>query len=126
MPSETSLQFCRACAALVNGRKDFSLHILENNELVAELRSEIEIFLRDFPKSNEGHLINARLQVSIGEADKALAALKKMGKKNARLYFELQRSYREEGDLDALEKGRAFLEAQQNISIGDRDTGVSG
>ncbi|MBT8446017.1 MAG: tryptophan--tRNA ligase [Gammaproteobacteria bacterium] len=56
-----------------------------------------------------------------GFEEKAEAAARKMGKKNSRLYFELQRSYREEGDLEALEKGRAFLEAQQNISIGDRE-----
>ena len=56
-----------------------------------------------------------------GFEEKAEAAARKMGKKNAKLYFSLQRSYREEGDLEALEKGRAFLEAQQNISIGDRE-----
>ncbi|MEM6998698.1 MAG: tryptophan--tRNA ligase [Pseudomonadota bacterium] len=53
--------------------------------------------------------------------DKVEAALKKMGKKNARLYNNLRRDYQEQGDTQALEKARALLESQQNISIGDRE-----
>ncbi|MCZ6803375.1 MAG: tryptophan--tRNA ligase [Proteobacteria bacterium] len=53
--------------------------------------------------------------------EKVETAIKKMGKKNARLYHELRRSYQEQGDAQALEKARALLEAQQNISIGDRE-----
>ena len=53
--------------------------------------------------------------------EKVKAAAKKMGKKNARLYYDLRRSYQEQGDATALEKARALLEAQQNISIGDRE-----
>ena len=49
------------------------------------------------------------------------AALKKMGKKNARLYHRLRRDYQEKGEAPALEKARALLEGQQNISIGDRE-----
>ncbi len=48
-------------------------------------------------------------------------AIKKMGKKNAALYHELRRSYQEQGEGQALEKARALLESQQNISIGDRE-----
>jgi tryptophanyl-tRNA synthetase len=44
-----------------------------------------------------------------------------MGKKNARLYFELRRAYQEQGDHESLEKARALLESQQNISVGDRE-----
>jgi len=53
--------------------------------------------------------------------EKVEAAIKKMGKKNARLYHELRRNYQEQGDAQALEKARALLESQQNISIGDRE-----
>jgi tryptophanyl-tRNA synthetase len=53
--------------------------------------------------------------------EKVEAAIKKMGKKNARLYHELRRNYQEQGDAQALEKARALLSAQQNISIGDRE-----
>lgn len=53
--------------------------------------------------------------------EKVEAAIKKMGKKNARLYYDLRRSYQEQGESDALEKARALLESQQNISIGDRE-----
>ncbi len=53
--------------------------------------------------------------------EKVEAAIKKMGKKNARLYYDLRRSYQEQGEADALEKARALLESQQNISIGDRE-----
>ncbi|MEM7466485.1 MAG: tryptophan--tRNA ligase [Pseudomonadota bacterium] len=56
-----------------------------------------------------------------GFEEKAEAAIKKMGKRNAKLYAELRKSYQEEGDAEALEKGHAFLEAQQNISLGDRE-----
>lgn len=56
-----------------------------------------------------------------GFEEKAEAAAKKMGKRNAKLYFEIQRSFQEGGDVEALEKGRAFLESQQNIPIGDRE-----
>ncbi len=56
-----------------------------------------------------------------GFEEKATAAANKMGKRNAKLYFDLRRRYQEEGDAEALDKGRAFLEAQQNISLGDRE-----
>ncbi len=53
--------------------------------------------------------------------DKVEAALKKMGKKNARLYNEMRKNYQEQGDAQSLEKARALLDSQQNISIGDRE-----
>lgn len=56
-----------------------------------------------------------------GFEEKAEAAARKMGKRNAKLYFEIRRSYQEDGDAEALEKGRAFLESQQNVSLGDRE-----
>lgn len=56
-----------------------------------------------------------------GFEEKAEAAAKKLGKKNNRLYRELRRSYQEQGDTQALDKARALIEAQQNISIGDRE-----
>jgi tryptophanyl-tRNA synthetase len=56
-----------------------------------------------------------------GYEEKAEAAIKKMGKKNARLYRSLMKSYQEQGDQPALEKARALLEDQQNISLGDRE-----
>jgi tryptophanyl-tRNA synthetase len=56
-----------------------------------------------------------------GFEEKAEAAAHKMGKRNAKLYFEIRKRYQEEGDGEALERGRAFLEAQQNISLGDRE-----
>jgi tryptophanyl-tRNA synthetase len=51
----------------------------------------------------------------------AEAAVKKMGKKAGRLYSELRKSYQTAGDVDALEKARALLAEQQNLSIGDRE-----
>lgn len=53
--------------------------------------------------------------------EKVEAAVKKMGKKNARLYHNLRKDYQEQGDTQALEKARALLGSQQNISIGDRE-----
>lgn len=56
-----------------------------------------------------------------GFEEKAENAAKKMGKKNNRFYHELRRNYQEQGDALALEKARALIESQQNISIGDRE-----
>ncbi|MEX0386428.1 tryptophan--tRNA ligase [Spiribacter onubensis] len=55
-----------------------------------------------------------------GFADKAEAAVGKMGKKQARLYRELRRRYQESGDAEALGEAQALLEAQQNLTIADR------
>jgi tryptophanyl-tRNA synthetase len=56
-----------------------------------------------------------------GFEDKAQAAIRKLGRRNAALYEELRKRYQEEGDPEALERGHAFLDAQQNISLGDRE-----
>ncbi|MEE8233663.1 MAG: tryptophan--tRNA ligase [Gammaproteobacteria bacterium] len=56
-----------------------------------------------------------------GFEEKAEAAARKMGKKNNRLYQDLRKNYQEQGDAQALEKARALIEVQQNISIGDRE-----
>lgn len=54
-----------------------------------------------------------------GFEEKAEAAARKMGKKNARLYAQLRKRYQEQGDQEALDVARALLENQQNISISD-------
>ncbi|MSR14520.1 MAG: tryptophan--tRNA ligase [Gammaproteobacteria bacterium] len=56
-----------------------------------------------------------------GFEEKAEAAVAKMGKRNSKLYHDLRRRYQEEGDFEALDRARAFLEAQQNIALGDRE-----
>ncbi len=56
-----------------------------------------------------------------GFEQRAEAAVRKMGKKNARLYQDLRKRYQEQGDEEALEKARALLERQQNLSIGDQE-----
>jgi len=56
-----------------------------------------------------------------GFEEKAEAAIRKMGKKNARLYKELRRKYQEQGDEEALATARALLENQQNITLGDKE-----
>ena len=53
--------------------------------------------------------------------EKAEQAIKKMGKKNAKLYKKYRRAYQEQGDDEALAAARALLESQQNIGIADRD-----
>jgi len=53
--------------------------------------------------------------------ERAEAAAKKMGKKNAKLYHDLRKRYTEQGDHAALATGRALLEAQQNITLADRE-----
>ncbi len=56
-----------------------------------------------------------------GFEEQAEAAIKKMSKKAARLYGDLRREYLEKGDAEALERARALLSEQQNLSIGDRE-----
>ena len=52
---------------------------------------------------------------------RAEEAIKKMGKKNAKLYRELRTAYMEHGDREALETARALLERQKNIALGDKE-----
>lgn len=56
-----------------------------------------------------------------GFEEKAEAAVKKMGKKNGKLYNELRKNYQEKGDAEALSKGKALLDTQQNITLGDKE-----
>ena len=56
-----------------------------------------------------------------GFKEHAEAAIKKMGKKAARLYVNLRREFVERGDAEALERARALLAEQQNLSIGDAE-----
>ena len=49
------------------------------------------------------------------------AAVRKMGKKQARVYRDNKRKYQEQGDENALETARALVRDQQNITIGDRE-----
>lgn len=52
---------------------------------------------------------------------KAEEAIKKMGKKNAKMFNKLRTAYQEAGDQEALSVARALLEAQQNITVGDKE-----
>lgn len=52
---------------------------------------------------------------------KAMAAIKKLGSKKAKLYEELRARHEEQGDDAALEAGRALLNEQQNLSLGDQE-----
>tara|TARA_B100000609_G_C17014356_1_gene330339 strand:- start:3 stop:635 length:633 start_codon:yes stop_codon:yes gene_type:complete len=56
-----------------------------------------------------------------GFEEQAEAAIKLMGKKAAKLYRDLRRSFLEKGDSEALLKARALLEEQQNLPIGDQE-----
>ena len=48
-------------------------------------------------------------------------AITKMGKKNAKIYQRLKKSFQEAGNEEALDTAKALLEAQQNISLGDKE-----
>jgi len=56
-----------------------------------------------------------------GFEDKAKVAVKKLGSKKSRLYNELRTRYQEQGDEEALQAGRALLNGQQNLSMGDKE-----
>jgi len=53
--------------------------------------------------------------------EKAEKAIKKMGKKSAKLFRNYRKAYQEKGDDEALAAARALLQAQQNIGMVDRD-----
>ncbi len=56
-----------------------------------------------------------------GFEDKVEQAIKKMGKKNAKLYKELRRKFQEQGDIEALSTAQALLDGQQNIKLSDKE-----
>jgi tryptophanyl-tRNA synthetase len=56
-----------------------------------------------------------------GFEEQAESAVGKMGKKAAKMYRDLRRRYQEQGDAEALERARALLAEQSNLSIGDRE-----
>lgn len=56
-----------------------------------------------------------------GFEEKAEEAKRKMGKKNAKLFDRLRRSYQEQGDQEALQVAHALLEGQANITLADRE-----
>lgn len=56
-----------------------------------------------------------------GYEEAAEAAIKKMGKKNAKLYRQLLKRYQEQGDHEAIDVARALLAEQQNLAISDQE-----
>jgi tryptophanyl-tRNA synthetase len=56
-----------------------------------------------------------------GYEERAKEAIKKLGKKSSAMYRQLRTAYLEKGDQEALEKARALLERQKNITIGDKE-----
>ncbi len=53
--------------------------------------------------------------------EQAEQAIRKLGKKNGKKYRSYHRAYQEQGDKEAILKGKAFLASQQNISVADRE-----
>jgi tryptophanyl-tRNA synthetase len=56
-----------------------------------------------------------------GFEDAAEAAIRKMGKKTARLFRELLKRYQEQGDHEAVPVAQALLAEQQNLALKDRE-----
>ncbi|PHS19106.1 MAG: tryptophan--tRNA ligase [Kangiella sp.] len=56
-----------------------------------------------------------------GFEKKAEDAIKKLGKKNAKLYNNLRRDYVQEGNEDALAQAHAMVESHSSISLGDKE-----
>ena len=56
-----------------------------------------------------------------GFEEKAAAAIKKLGKKNAKLYNSLRRDFVQDGNEASLEKAQALVEGHASISIGDKE-----
>ena len=56
-----------------------------------------------------------------GFEEKAMAAVKKLGSKRAKLYLELRTAYHQEGESDALEQAKAMLDDAGSLSNIDRE-----
>lgn len=56
-----------------------------------------------------------------GFEEQVKKAIKKLGRKNAKMYTELRREYLEQGNRESLEKAQVVVSEQQNVSLGDRD-----
>lgn len=56
-----------------------------------------------------------------GFEEKAEASVKKLGKKNAKLYNSLRRDFVQDGNDDSFEKAQALVEGHASISIGDKE-----
>ena len=56
-----------------------------------------------------------------GFEEKSAASIKKMGKKQAKLYKQLRIRFQEQGDHEALENAKVLLEGQQNLTIDDKE-----
>ena len=56
-----------------------------------------------------------------GFEEQAMVAIKKMGKKAAKVYMQLKGQFQEQGDQEALERARALIGEQQNISLNERE-----
>jgi tryptophanyl-tRNA synthetase len=53
--------------------------------------------------------------------EKAKAAIRQLGKKNAQLYSQCRRKYQEQGDNDALQSARELLDTLGHLTHGDRE-----
>jgi tryptophanyl-tRNA synthetase len=56
-----------------------------------------------------------------GFAEKAEAAVKKLGSRRAKVYRQHRANYLEKGDAEALAAARALLTETQNLTLGDRE-----
>jgi tryptophanyl-tRNA synthetase len=56
-----------------------------------------------------------------GYEEKAQEAIKKLGSKKSKLYYELKSTYQEEGDDQALESGQSLIDDHQGLSLGDKE-----
>jgi tryptophanyl-tRNA synthetase len=56
-----------------------------------------------------------------GFEQKVQDAIKKMGKKNGKMYTELRKQFQQEGSHEALNMAQALLSVQHNLSMGDKE-----
>ena len=56
-----------------------------------------------------------------GFEDKAKEAVKKLGNKNARFFEELRKAYQQDGNADAVVRGKEVIAAAQSLSATDRE-----
>ena len=56
-----------------------------------------------------------------GFEEKAKEAVKKLGSKNARFFEELRKAYQQDGNADAVARGKELVAAAQSLSAADRE-----
>lgn len=117
--------------ARLNNERDLSTYgflgypVLQSADILLYLAGHVPVGADQVPHVEMTRELARRFNHLYGKEagfeEMAEAAIKKLGKKNAKLYRGLRKDYVEKGKQESLETAQAIIQEQQNISHGDRD-----